>query len=65
MMELFTDYFLRYSVEVPADEVSRHQKFSRDCPCKPSVHFDDSNGWHYFTHQPLEGETGADEIGNW
>lgn len=60
-MEKFTDYFTRNTVEIPADEVGRHQEFSRDCPCNPTVVFDEKHGWHHFTHQALEGENESDD----
>lgn len=44
------DYFLRYIADIPADEIKRHQAFSRTCDCRPSVEFDDLNGWHKLIH---------------
>jgi hypothetical protein len=54
VFEIITDYFLRYSADVPADEIKLHAAFSRDCPCQPSVSFDDMNGWHTLVHQSIE-----------
>lgn len=54
VFERFTDYMLRYSANVPADEIYLHEHFSRDCPCAPEVDFDEKNGWHKLTHQLME-----------
>lgn len=54
VIERKVDYFLRYSADVPADEIKRHQAFSRDCPCLPEVSFDEENGWHKIIHNSLE-----------
>ncbi|HEX8564110.1 MAG TPA: hypothetical protein VF648_00480 [Pyrinomonadaceae bacterium] len=52
----FTDFFLRYSSDVPQNEVDLHQVFSSKCACKPDVTFDEENGWRTFIHQELKGE---------
>ena len=53
-MERMTDYFLRYTADIPADEINRHDAFSTRCDCKPEFSFDDKNGWHTIVHKSLE-----------
>ena len=54
IIERFTDYFLRYTADVPADEIKLHAPFSRDCECQPEVSFDEKEGWHTIIHKSLE-----------
>ena len=54
VIEQKVDYFLRYSAEIPADEAAQHKTFSRDCPCRPEVFFDEESGWHTIIHTGLE-----------
>lgn len=54
VIERFTDYFLRYTADVPADEVELHDSYSRDCKCQPDVSFDQKEGWHTIIHKNIE-----------
>ncbi len=52
VIEIKTDYMLRYRAEIPADEAEQHKPFW-DCPCKPEITFDEKEGWRYFKHNRL------------
>ena len=50
--EIKVDYFLRYRAEIPADEAEMHEPFW-NCPCEPTVTFDEKEGWRNFVHKRL------------
>ncbi len=54
VIEAFTDYFLRYTADVPAHEAGGHEIFDSDCKCQPEVTFNKENGWRIFNHKSLE-----------
>lgn len=54
LIEKFTDYFLRYLAEIPANEINLHQAFSTECPCYPEWTFDQQTGWHNIIHKSFE-----------
>lgn len=54
VIERKVDYFLRYTADIPADEISLHNAFSTGCVCAPDWIFDPENGWHKLTHHPIE-----------
>ena len=56
-IERFTDYFMRYTADVPADEVEMHVGFNRLCKCMPEVTFDEKTGWRTFVHKSLHTNT--------
>lgn len=54
VMERKADYFLRYTVDIPADEINLHKAFSTSCPCSPDWTFDEKEGWHHIVHKNME-----------
>lgn len=57
VIEVKVDCFLRYTAEIPADEISAHVAFDTDCKCKPDWFFDQNSGWHTIKHKTNEQET--------
>lgn len=53
LTETNTDYFLRYTVILPAGESLLHDDFSQDCECQPTVSRDDGTGWRTFNHNRI------------
>lgn len=57
IIEIKTDYFLRYTAEIPADEINAHVAFDTGCPCNPDWFFNPDSGWHNIKHKTSEQET--------
>jgi hypothetical protein len=55
VFERFTDYMLRYTADVPADEIDQHSAYDACCKCDPDVVFDEKNCWRNITHKKLNG----------
>lgn len=54
VIERKADYFLRYTADIPADEINRHDAFSTQCACGPDWVFDPVECWHTITHKNFE-----------
>lgn len=54
VIEVKVDYFLRYTAEIPADEINSHDTFNTNCICKPESTFDEENCWRTIKHKTNE-----------